>query len=60
LFYRKKQCPSCRLPIGHQRLFRPDEKLSQIIGALIEDIDAYNKFEEENRGLEVQKTYDFR
>jgi len=40
-------------------LLKTDYKLAYIIKALITDIDAYNKFEEENRQLEVPKIHNF-
>ena len=55
----KKQCPSCRINIGSRRLLRSDYKLAYIINALIKDIDAFNKFEEEERGKEILNKFDF-
>eukprot|EP00347_Sterkiella_histriomuscorum_P021101 403335250 len=55
----KKQCPQCRKYIGSRRLLRSDYKLAYIIKALITDIDAFNKFEEQARKEEVPKIFDF-
>ncbi|CDW80562.1 zinc finger (c3hc4 ring finger) [Stylonychia lemnae] len=55
----KKQCPQCRNPVGSRRLLKTDYKLTYIIKALITDIDAYNKFEEESRQQVVPKIHDF-
>lgn len=44
----KKECPTCRTPIGSRRLLRKDVKLSEIIDRLIPDLEDYQTYEQED------------
>ena len=63
----KKECPSCRHQMGSRRVLRSDYKISNIcnikviyplVSTLINDIDAFNKLEQERR-KEIVKMFDF-
>jgi len=47
----KKECPTCRTPIGSRRLLRQDTKLKEIIERLIPNLEDYQVYEQE----EVQR-----
>jgi hypothetical protein len=44
----KKECPTCRTPIGSRRLLRKDGKLSEIIERLIPHLEDYMAYEQED------------
>lgn len=44
---KKKECPTCRTPIGSRRLLRKDKKLKELIKGLIPHLEDFQTFEQE-------------
>lgn len=57
--YRSRRCPNCRDNIQSRRHMRADYKLGFITSALFKDIDAFNKFEQEQREKQIKKIHNF-
>ncbi|CAI2371716.1 unnamed protein product [Moneuplotes crassus] len=52
---KKKECPTCRTPIGSRRLLRKDKKLKEIIEGLIPDLEDFQNYEQEEVDRNVKK-----
>ena len=55
-----RQCPQCRVQIGSRRVWRTDILTKKIIDVLVDDIDEFDKNENEARSKHLKESFNFK